>query len=232
MLPSVMGSITWPRFAEIRDAWIIAVARPVVRQPGRPCNFIMVDEAQDMGVVRLRFFATLGEDRPNARFFAGDLGQRIFQQPFSWRALGVDIRGRSSNLHVNHRTSHQIRQSADRPLDPDQTDADGNTENRAGTVCIFWNERWNSREPEKGFEPLAPALQERCSDQLSYSGVALIVDTAWPFRWRNEYEIQFKSAQCEAVTLKSGRNCGILLRCTRPLRSPRTTVSSLSAPAT
>ena len=27
------------------------------------------------------------------------------------------------------------------------------------------------RKPEKGFEPLAPALQERCSDQLSYSGV-------------------------------------------------------------
>ena len=31
-------------------------------------------------------------------------------------------------------------------------------------------------KPEKGFEPLAPALQERCSDQLSYSGVFLIVD--------------------------------------------------------
>ena len=31
------------------------------------------------------------------------------------------------------------------------------------------------REPEKGFEPLAPALQERCSDQLSYSGDAHIV---------------------------------------------------------
>jgi hypothetical protein len=25
-------------------------------------------------------------------------------------------------------------------------------------------------EPEEGFEPSAPALQERCSDQLSYSG--------------------------------------------------------------
>ena len=33
--------------------------------------------------------------RPDALFFAGDLGQRIFQTPFSWRALGVEIRGRS-----------------------------------------------------------------------------------------------------------------------------------------
>ena len=30
-------------------------------------------------------------------------------------------------------------------------------------------------KPEKGFEPLAPALQERCSDQLSYSGDSNIV---------------------------------------------------------
>jgi hypothetical protein len=46
----------------------------------------------------LRFFAALGGDRPNALFFAGDLGQRIFQQPFSWKSLGVDIRGRSRTL--------------------------------------------------------------------------------------------------------------------------------------
>ncbi len=102
-----------------------------------PYDHVVVDEAQDMSVAHLRFFATLAEDRPNALFFAGDLGQRIFQQPFSWRALGVDIRGRSRNLHVNYRTSHQIRQSADRLLDPEQTDADGITESRAGTVSVF-----------------------------------------------------------------------------------------------
>jgi len=102
-----------------------------------PYDFVVVDEAQDMGVAHLRLFATLGEDRPNALFFAGDLGQRIFQQPFSWRALGVDIRGRSKTLRVNYRTSHQIRRSADRLLDPEQTDADGVVESRAGTVSVF-----------------------------------------------------------------------------------------------
>jgi hypothetical protein len=58
-------------------------------------------------------------------FFAGDLGQRIFQQPFSWKALGVDIRGRSRTLRVNYRTSHQIRMQADRLLGPAMTDGDG-----------------------------------------------------------------------------------------------------------
>jgi hypothetical protein len=74
-----------------------------------PFDFAVVDEAQDVSVSQLRFLAALGGARPNSLFFAGDLGQRIFQQPFSWKALGVDIRGRSRVLHINYRTSHQIR---------------------------------------------------------------------------------------------------------------------------
>ena len=50
-----------------------------------------MDEAQDVGIPQLRFLAALAADQPNGLFFAGDLGQRIFQQPFSWKALGVDI---------------------------------------------------------------------------------------------------------------------------------------------
>jgi hypothetical protein len=72
-----------------------------------------------------------------ALFFAGDLGQRIFQQPFSWKALGVDVRGRSSTLRINYRTSHQIRMQADRLLGPDVSDVDGNKEERKGTVSLF-----------------------------------------------------------------------------------------------
>ena len=75
--------------------------------------------------------------RPNALFFAGDLGQRIFQQPFSWKALGVDVRGRSFTLRVNYRTSHQIRSSADRLLGTELSDVDGNAERRDGTISTF-----------------------------------------------------------------------------------------------
>jgi hypothetical protein len=84
-----------------------------------PFDFIVVDEAQDVGVAQLRFLAALGAGGPNSLFFAGDLGQRIFQQPFSWKALGVDVRGRSSTLRINYRTSHQIRTQADRLLGPE-----------------------------------------------------------------------------------------------------------------
>jgi mRNA-degrading endonuclease RelE of RelBE toxin-antitoxin system len=102
-----------------------------------PFQFVIVDEAQDVSVAGLRFLAALGGTRPNALFFAGDLGQRIFQQPFSWKSLGVDIRGRARTLRINYRTSHQIRVQADRLLGPAVTDIDGNTEDRSDTISVF-----------------------------------------------------------------------------------------------
>ena len=102
-----------------------------------PFDFTVVDESQDVGVAQLRFLSALGAHRPDSLFFAGDLGQRIFQQPFSWKALGVDIRGRSKTLTINYRTSHQIRMQADRLLGPEVSDVDGNTEDRRGTISVF-----------------------------------------------------------------------------------------------
>ena len=102
-----------------------------------PYDFAVVDEAQDISVSQLKFFAALGAGRPNALFFAGDLGQRIFQQPFSWKALGVDVRGRARTLRVNYRTSHQIRAQADRLLEEKIADADGNEEMRGDAISVF-----------------------------------------------------------------------------------------------
>ena len=102
-----------------------------------PYDFAVIDEAQDISVAELRFLAALGSSRPDSLFFTGDLGQRIFQCPFSWKSLGVDVRGRSQTLRINYRTSHQIRQQADRLLPPALSDVDGNTESRRGTVSVF-----------------------------------------------------------------------------------------------
>lgn len=102
-----------------------------------PFEHVVVDEAQDISAPQLRFLAALGGQQRNALFFAGDLGQRIFQLPFSWKSLGVDVRGRSRTLHVNYRTSHQIRMQADRLLGPELADVDGNAEDRRGTVSVF-----------------------------------------------------------------------------------------------
>jgi len=106
-------------------------------RPNKPFTHIIVDEAQDLGVPELKMLAAIAPDDPQALFFAGDLGQRIFQQPFSWLGLGIDVRGRSHTLKVNYRTSHQIRRSADRLLPAVVRDVDGIEEDRRGTVSVF-----------------------------------------------------------------------------------------------
>jgi mRNA-degrading endonuclease RelE of RelBE toxin-antitoxin system len=109
----------------------------VAKAKNPPYEFAVVDEAQDISVPQLKFFATLGGGRQNSLFFAADLGQRIFQQPFSWKAVGVDVRGRARTLRVNYRTSHQIRSQADSLLEGEISDADGNSETRRDAISVF-----------------------------------------------------------------------------------------------
>ena len=138
----------WPVFAAARASlakrglltWPEIFGRTAVHYAARaakPFDHVVVDEAQDLGVPELRFLAAIAPTAPDALFFAGDIGQRIFQQPFSWRELGVDIRGRASTLTVNYRTSHQIRRMADRLLPGEVKDADGMSDDRKRTVSIF-----------------------------------------------------------------------------------------------
>ena len=147
-LPEAQRAVVWSIFEQVRNGlkaqklithagMFTALAAALATDKHAPFEFAVVDEAQDISVAHLRFLAALGTNRPDALFFAGDLGQRIFQQPFSWKSLGVDIRGRSRTLRVNYRTSHQIRQQADRLLGPQATDVDGNSETRSDTVSVF-----------------------------------------------------------------------------------------------
>ena len=107
------------------------------QRPGSPVDHVVVDECQDLNQGQVRFLAALGRGRPNALFFTGDIGQRIFQQPFSWKALGIDLRGRTKTLRVNYRTSQQIRKTADRLLESAIVDADGERVDRSKTISAF-----------------------------------------------------------------------------------------------
>jgi len=167
-----------------------------------PFDFAIVDEAQDVNVAQLRFLAALAAG-PNSLFFAGDLGQRIFQQPFSWKALGVDIRGRSITLRVNYRTSHQIRMQADCLLAPELSDVDGNTEERRGTISVFNGpepaimvldtqgdeietvSKWLSDRMYEGLMPHEIGIFVRSVSELK-RGRAAVKDAGFPFKILDE----------------------------------------------
>lgn len=151
-LPEAQRAVLWSIFDGVRvglqekslmtASGLFSALSAVLNAKRQPIfDFAVVDEAQDIAIAHLRFLVALGGGagsvRPNALFFAGDLGQRIFQQPFSWKSLGVDVRGRSRTLRVNYRTSHQIRSQADRLLGPSVSDVDGNVDERNDTVSVF-----------------------------------------------------------------------------------------------
>lgn len=128
---------SWVTLAEVFST----VAKQISSYRNPPFEYVVVDEAQDVSIPQLQFLSAMGGTRANGLFFAGDLGQRIFQQPFSWKSLGVDIRGRSQILKVNYRTSHQIRTQSDQLLASSITDVDGNSESRLHTISTFEGEK-------------------------------------------------------------------------------------------
>ncbi|MDR0306376.1 MAG: UvrD-helicase domain-containing protein [Chitinispirillales bacterium] len=188
-LPENRRKILWDIFENVRKklkekTWVtqsemfVKLGNILSAKKNPVYDFIIVDESQDIDIPQLRFLALAAAKRPNALFFAGDLGQRIFQQPFSWKSLGVDIRGRSKTLKVNYRTSHQIRSFADKLLGPEISDVDGNTEERKGVVSVF-----NGPKPEVTVLPsidaeidnVADWLQERINENLSPHELAVFV---------------------------------------------------------
>lgn len=147
-LPEKHRQLLWSIFERVRQKlssqalmtqadMLARITEQIAKSGDTPYDFIIADEAQDVGVAQLRFLAALGARRNDSLFFAGDLGQRIFQLPFSWKSLGVDVRGRSGLLRVNYRTSHQIRAQADGLLGRQVVDVDGIAEDRSGTVSVF-----------------------------------------------------------------------------------------------
>ncbi|MFN3259901.1 MAG: 3'-5' exonuclease [Pikeienuella sp.] len=132
----VMERVRGRLAAEGLTTWAEAFARLApLAAANPPFDAAVIDEAQDLSVAELRFLAAATGG--GALFFAGDIGQRIFRQPFSWLSLGVDVRGRSRVLRVNYRTSQEIRERADRLLPTRLSDMDGDEESRQGVVSLL-----------------------------------------------------------------------------------------------
>lgn len=74
---------------------------------------IIVDEAQDLSDNAFRLIRTLaGEEHENDIFIVGDAHQRIYKNKAVLSRCGINIRGRSSTLKINYRTTEEIRRFA------------------------------------------------------------------------------------------------------------------------
>ncbi len=74
---------------------------------------IIVDEGQDLSMNAFRLLRALaGPEHPNDIFIVGDAHQRIYKNKAVMSKCGINIRGRSSYLTINYRTTEEIRKYA------------------------------------------------------------------------------------------------------------------------
>lgn len=113
-----------------------------------PYISVIVDEAQDLGYEAFRLIASLArinpggdpleQPGPNSLFIVGDAHQRIYDQHVVLGRCGINIRGRSSRLRVNYRTSREILHTAVSVLgNTTADDLDGGTDTLAGYRSLF-----------------------------------------------------------------------------------------------
>jgi len=76
-------------------------------------NAIIVDEGQDFSSNAYRLLRALaGKERKNDIFIVGDSHQRIYKNRAVLSRVGINIRGRSSKLKINYRTTEETRKYA------------------------------------------------------------------------------------------------------------------------
>jgi len=74
---------------------------------------IIVDEGQDLSPSAYRLLRSLaGEEHENDIFIVGDSHQRIYKNKAVLSKCGINVRGRSSYLRINYRTTEEIRKFA------------------------------------------------------------------------------------------------------------------------
>lgn len=74
---------------------------------------VIVDEGQDLSMNAFRLLRALaGDEHPNDIFIVGDAHQRIYKNKANLSKCGINVRGRSSYLKINYRTTEEIRKYA------------------------------------------------------------------------------------------------------------------------
>lgn len=138
---------------------LIRQTRQYLAQSGNilPYRAVIVDETQDWNAEELKLIRQLVPEGANDLFLVGDAHQRIYGRPVVLGQCGINVRGRSSKLRINYRTTEEIREWAVNVLH-EQTidDLDGGTDSLLEYNSLLSGERpivkqFKSLAEEQGF---------------------------------------------------------------------------------
>lgn len=161
---------------------------------------VIVDEAQDMGTQAFMLIRALVPKGPNDLFIVGDGHQRIYgRNKVVLGQCGIDIRGRSSRLKVNYRTTDETRKVAVGVLEGVSVDdLDGGEDSQA-----FYHSLMHGPAPAiRSFSTMAEQVSQVLHD-LQDNGLA--ADACCVIA-RTRRELQAIQAEFESL----GQRCHLL----------------------
>lgn len=168
---------------------------------------VIVDEGQDLSVNGFRLLrAIAGEEHENDIFIVGDAHQRIYKNKASLSKCGINVRGRSSILRINYRTTEEIRKAAFALLNGipfDDLDDDYDTGDRcrslthgkAPQVLPFAN-------ANEEFDFLIKEIKSLIDNGVSAKNICVVART---HRLINDYISQFAASGMRCFEIKRSK---------------------------
>ncbi len=172
---SVLGKLEWTDV--IRQARLYLASKGTIL----PYRAVIIDETQDLHPEDLKLIRQIVPQGANDLFFVGDAHQRIYGRPVVLGQCGINIKGRSSKLSINYRTTEEIRNWSLAVLN-DQTidDLDGGVDHHQNYVSLLHGEKpaiqkFPSLSQEKKF--IADAIQKLQAEGVKLETICLVART-------------------------------------------------------
>ena len=179
-------------------------ARDLLVKEGKPpYAHAVIDETQDFGPQALRLIRALVPPGPNDLLFVGDGHQRIYaKNRATMSTCGIDIRGRSSKLYLNYRTTEEIRREAVALLEGIEVDdLDGGSDEIVRYRSLLHGpkpERLRSASLERAQEGLGAFIRQA----LNAGPDAKIGVMTTTTRWRDQLAKHLREAGYRVATVE------------------------------
>ena len=187
-----------------QDAMLDACDLIAQNQTPLPYQYVVVDEAQDMGTEALTLIRSLVPQDTNDLFLVGDGNQRIYPRKAVMGQCGINIIGRGKKLKINYRTTEQIRRFATAFMEGQAVDdLDGKDETKYDYVSLT-----QGPVPElKGFDDIdqeAKWIVEKAKTLADEDGELSNCCVLLRVKWlRNKFAKALAAKGIEVVTLEA-----------------------------
>ena len=143
---------------------------------------IIVDEGQDLSPSAYRLLRSLaGEEHENDIFIVGDSHQRIYRNKAVLSKCGINVRGRSSYLRINYRTTEEIRKFAFGLLNGVSfDDLDEDYDNGKGCQSLTHGDKPEIKEfatPEEELDFLVTKIKDMEANGIEQKNICIVART-------------------------------------------------------